>query len=436
MKTKFAALIMAACMALGLTGCGDIDITKVGLPANVTVEKGETYLMTVSYGTDDATAEDAIAEAVKELKMTWTSSNESVATVDAAGLVTAVTAGETDITVTLDNAADVNSTSHVTVVVSPTGIIAPDTLNLEINGESSKNLAATATPEDATGVKLAYTSSDTSIATVDENGLVTAVSNGTCSITTSLVASGETVTAENAAPVDSTVTSEDADSDQPATMPDASEEIDPEMSVVPEGMCAETKVTVTTAVTGIALDNTEGILYVGNTFTVNASVQPADASNANTSWTSSDESVATVDNGKITAKATGTATITASIGDITATYSLTVTNKPVATASPKTTVKANNGKSTGTSSNSGSVSNGSAGGANATTPVAPAPDTSTPAAPAPAPETPSEPAPAPAPEAPSNNGSYTDENGVDHSPMTDGNADISGMGDDANDVFQ
>lgn len=84
---------------------------------------------------------------------------------------------------------------------------------------------------------------------------------------------------------------------------------------------------VTKRMESITFDNSEGVLNVGNTHTIKATVAPADASDQALNWTSSDPNVATVDsNGKVTAKAEGSATITASNagGDVSASYDLTV----------------------------------------------------------------------------------------------------------------
>lgn len=85
--------------------------------------------------------------------------------------------------------------------------------------------------------------------------------------------------------------------------------------------------TVTTAVESISFDKTEGVLTVGNTHQIKATVSPENASNQTLTWTSSDESIATVDSsGNVAAKAAGSATITASVGDVSEDYSLTVQN--------------------------------------------------------------------------------------------------------------
>ena len=355
--TRIACLIMAVAMAVSLVGCG-VDITSVGLPTDIVLEKGETQQLNIEYGTDDKAEQEKIAEAASKLNLTWTSSDETVATVDETGLVTAVGAGEADVTVSVAD-ANISSTTHIKVVILPTGVEAPETLSLELNGEATKALGAKMTPEDATDVKLAYLSSDESVATVDESGNVTAVGVGECTITTTIVA-------------DTTATAEDAG-------------VDSEMLVVPENAKAETKVTVGKAIESITLDSNEGVLTVGNTHTIKATVFPEDATDKAVTWKSSDESIATVDaEGNVTAKDTGNVTIMAvnSDGDVSADYALTV-NK--AAAKPAT-------RYSGTTSSAGA----------ATTPSYTAPSTpsaSTPTyvpEPAPAPAPAPDPAPAPA----------------------------------------
>ena len=399
--TRIACLIMAVAMAVSLVGCG-VDITSVGLPTDIVLEKGETQQLNIEYGTDYKAEQEKIAEAASKLNLTWTSSDEEVATVDETGLVTAVGAGEADVTVSVAD-ANISSTTHVKVVITPTGIEAPDSIELVTNGENSKALGAKMTPEDATEVKLAYESSDENVATVDENGVVTAVADGECVITT-YVTADIPATAENAEakPVVDEVTSSEAevadsaaDSEAPddavASEPEDTTDTDSSFGVVPDGLSAETKVTVTTKVEQITLNKTEGTLTVGNSVTVTATVTPDNATNATVNWTSSDEKVATVDsNGKVTAVAAGNATIKAtseSDGDVSADYALTV-NK--AAAKPAT-------RYSGTTSSAGA----------ATTPsyTAPSvPSASTPTyvpAPAPAPAPAPDPAPAPAPAEPS-----------------------------------
>lgn len=411
MKKKIMSMVIAAAaMALSLVGCG-VDISSIGLPSDVVIEKGETQQLEIEYGTDDKAEQEKIAEAASKLTIEWTSSDEEVVTVNATGLITAVGAGEADVTA---SAKDVNisSTTHVKVVITPTGVEAPEALELVTNGENSKNLDAKMTPEDATEVKLAYESSDESVATVDENGLVTAVADGECTITTYVVAdapaTAETATQETAAVVTDEETptegenSEATADSETVTVPD---NLDAAFGVVPEGLSATTKVTVTTKVESITLDKTEGILNVGNTVTITATVAPEVATNPAVTWSSSDESVATVDEtGKITAVATGNATITATSEDdssVSADYELTVQQKKAAATTTKNNYSGSTSAGTSTAPSYTAP-------AQTVTPSAPAVETP---APAPAPD----PAPAPAEPAQPSGGDSGNAGGGDYS---------------------
>lgn len=419
MKKKiFLTAAIAAVMALSLAGCG-VKVTDMAIPETATIEKGESVTLPINFGTDKAPAEtpvlvtgdaataetadvdEKLAAAAEKLTIEWTSSNEDVATVDENGMVTAVGAGEADITAAVQD-ADISSVTHVKVVILPTGVDAPDTLELYTNGEDSKSLDAKIIPEDATEVKLAYVSSDDGVATVDENGLVTAVADGECTITAYVVAdapaTAESATQEAAAVVtsdDEEVTSEASSDDGIAMMPNDLADVDSAFGVVPDGMKAETKVTVSTKVEKIELDQTKGSLKVGNSVTIKATVTPDDATDKTVTWSSSDEKVATVDsNGKVTAVASGNAVITAtseSNEDVKANYDVTVTDKATSSST---------GSNKGTTSSKGNTSTGST----TTTPVAPS--NPTPATPDPAPVQPSNPEPAqpsnPEPAQPSN----------------------------------
>ena len=437
-KTIILAVVAAAAMALTLVGCG-VKITNIAVPESAMVEKGESITLSVVYGTDDAPAvtpetaatgesaatDEKVAKAAEKLTIEWTSSDESVATVDETGTVTAVAAGEANVTASVKD-ADIAASTHIKVVVTPTGVAAPESIDLVTNGENTKDLDAKLVPADATDVKLAYESSDESVATVDETGKVTAVANGECTITTYVTAKTEDAEAsELSAVVVEAADSEETD-DSVATMPEDLAAMDSAFGVVPEDLKAETKVTVTTNVESVTLDKTEGVLTVGNTVTVTATVTPDTTTNASVTWTSSDEAIATVDSeGKITAVAPGTATITAvsdSNPDANATYAVTVqAKKVVAPASTKTSSKSNSGYA-GSSSNAGNSSNSGA----VTAPSNPAP------VPDPAPVQPSEPAPAPDPQpdpAPAepqpDNRDYTDGSGANGGKVIEGRADNS-----------
>lgn len=475
MKKKiFLTAAIAAVMALSLAGCG-VKVTDMAIPETATIEKGESVTLPINFGTDKAPAEtpvlvtgdaataesadvdEKLAAAAEKLTIEWTSSNEDVATVDENGVVTAVGAGETDITAAVQD-ADISSVTHVKVVILPTGVDAPDTLELYTNGESEKSLDAKIIPENATEVKLAYVSSDDGVATVDENGLVTAVADGECTITAYVIAdapaTAESAVQEAVVTGDKDTTSEAASDDGIAMMPEDLADVDSAFGVVPDGMKAETKVTVSTKVEKIELDQTKGSLKVGNSVTIKATVTPDEATDKTVTWSSSDEKVATVDsNGKVTAVASGNAVITAtseSNEDVKANYDVTVTDKATSSSSSsnKGTTSSKGNTSTGSSSWTGGSTNtgSSSAGSTTTTPAAPSNPAPAPAAPDPTPVQPSNPEPAqpsnPEPAQPSNpdpapapdpepvqpsqpSGGATDGSGANGGQVIEGGADKS-----------
>lgn len=189
---KIAAVAVSVCMAAALTACG-VKIESIGLPGEMSMDAGDTAKMEVAYSAGNATDAE-VQKAIEKITMEWTSSDETVATVDAEGNVTAVEAGEADITVSIKD-SDISAVCHLTVEPVPTGIEAPESMELEVGENGTKPLAVKILPEGATGVELTYASSDESVATVDQNGNVTAVSAGECVITTTgkLVGTNTTV---------------------------------------------------------------------------------------------------------------------------------------------------------------------------------------------------------------------------------------------------
>ena len=474
MKKKIIVLAATAIiMAVALVGCG-VKITNIAVPESAMVEKGESITLPVVYGTDDAPAvtpetaatgesaetDEKVAKAAEKLTIEWTSSDESVATVDETGTVTAVAAGEANVTASVKD-ADIAASTHIKVVVTPTGVAAPESIDLVTNGENTKDLDAKIVPEDATEVKLAYVSSDEGVATVDENGLVTAVADGKCTITAYVIAdapaTAESATQEADAVVtgDEDATSEAATDDGIAMMPEDLADVDSAFGVVPDGMKAETEVTVSTKVEKIELDQTKGSLKVGNSVTIKATVTPDEATDKTVTWSSSDEKVATVDsNGKVTAVASGNAVITAtseSNEDVKANYDVTVTDKATSSSSSsnKGTTSSKGNTSTGSSSWTGgstSTDSSSSAGSTTTTPTAPSNPAPAPAAPDPTPVQPSNPEPAqpsnPEPAQPSNpdpapapdpepvqpsqpSGGTTDGSGANGGQVIEGGADKS-----------
>ena len=307
-KTIILAVVAAAAMAITLVGCG-VKITNIAVPDAVTVEKGEAVVLPVAFGTDDAPAvtpetaatgesaatDEKLAKAASKLTVEWTSSDESVATVDATGMVVAVSAGEADITASVTD-SEMSAVCKVTVKVAAKDITVPDNLDVKLNDGNETSIEATVSPADATDVKVSYASTDEAVATVDKDGRVQVLQPGECDITTTLMQDGEKVTEKT------------------------------------------THVKAFYEVESITLDSNEGKLTVGNSHTIKATVAPEEvAAETTIEWSSSNEKVATVDsNGKVTAVSSGNATITATAGEESANYEVTVEQPKKVTTSNKT----------------------------------------------------------------------------------------------------
>ena len=311
-KNIVLAVIATAAMALSLVGCG-VKVTNISVPDAATLEKGESITLPVNFGTEDAPAEtpviatgesataetaaqdEKIAKAAEKLTLAWTSSDESVATVDETGTVTAVAAGEAEITAAVKD-TEMQDVCVITVKVSAKELKVPDTLEVKLNDTDEAAIEAKCEPEDASNISFDFASSDEEVATVDKDGKVKVLKAGECDITTTLMQDGEKV-AENT-----------------------------------------THVKAFYEVESITLDSNEGKLTVGNSHTIKATVAPKEvAAETTIEWSSSNEKVATVDsNGKVTAVSSGNATITATAGEESANYEVTVEQPKKVTTSNKT----------------------------------------------------------------------------------------------------
>ncbi len=145
-----------------------------------------------------------------------------------------------------------------------------DQTSLTLNSGTTAQLSATITPAEAFA-SITWTSSDESVATVDANGLVTAIADGTCTITAKTSGSNKTAT------------------------------------------CS---VTVKQMVTSITLSQTTAVLELKGTVYLTATVLPVNATNKNVVWSSNNEAVAGVINGTVVAAGGyGTAVITCEAAD-------------------------------------------------------------------------------------------------------------------------
>lgn len=200
---KLLALLVTAVLAVSLVACGRVKIDGMTLPESQILNKGDSIQLTPAFASEKEKNKDKIAKAAEKLALEWTSSNEEIATVDETGMVTAVSAGEADITAKIHD-TEITAVCAITVEIKADGVTAPEAMEFTV-GDEGKSLDAKITPEDATNVVLQYDSSDENIATVDENGVVTPVAAGECTIKTSVVSASDAKTeAEDQAVADAT----------------------------------------------------------------------------------------------------------------------------------------------------------------------------------------------------------------------------------------
>lgn len=247
-----------------------VHVVKPGeKPAKTAVSIADSYSTSMDKGTTQQ-LKAKVSPDDKASQVVWSSSNESVLTVDANGLVTAVGDGDATITATVDGVSATTDTITVTTpVVKVSGVkLSASNLKLAVGGEPS-TLTAAVEPDNATSKNLSWSSSDPTVATVAD-GVVTPVKAGAATIT---------------------VTTEDGEHS------------------------ATCKVTVIQPATGITLDKQKVVLVGAATEQLKAAVVPAEA-NQTIVWKSSNESVATVDQtGKVASVSKGAATITVSTED-------------------------------------------------------------------------------------------------------------------------
>ena len=254
-----------------------IGVTSVTLDkTDLTLDANGTAKLNENVKPDDATNKT----------VTWKSDKPEIVEVDSNGNVTAKAAGTATITATADGKS---ASCKVTVNGQTTVPVASVELNqttLELIAGKEATLTATVKPDDATNKTVTWSSNNETVATVDNNGKVTAKAAGEAIITAKV-------------------------GDKQAT--------------------CNVKVTAAdVAVESVTLNQSSLELIAGKEATLTATVKPDNATNRTVAWESTATNVATVDNnGKVTAKAEGTAIITAKAGDKTATCTVTVTKADV-----------------------------------------------------------------------------------------------------------
>ena len=252
-----------------------VSITLSPLAASVPVNTSQQFTAIGNYS--DGSTSDLTA------LVTWSSSSTATATIDASGLLTAVAAGSTSVSATFagvsqSTSVTVTAPSIVSITVTPDGLTQGIGVNLQFT--------ATATYSDGTSQDLSsgvtWTSSSTSVATINSSGMAATVAAGSTTITATMGAFSDTST----------------------------------LTVVPAHLVS---IAVTPAAPTIALGTTVQFTAVGSFD--DGSMQLLTP----LTWSSSSTSIATIDStGFASSTGTGTATITASSGGVSGTATLTV----------------------------------------------------------------------------------------------------------------
>ena len=255
-------------MTLGLVSCKE-EVHEI-LASSVTLDKTSVEVL---IGQTVHLSATVLPEATTDKTIRWSSSDDSVAMVDE-GTVTAHKVGQATIKATCGNKEASCVVNVLPIVVEE---ISFNKTSVSLKAGETVTLTATVKPDDATDKTVTWSTSDASVATVND-GVVTAKKVGTATITAKA-------------------------GDKSATC---------EITVV------------STPVTAVTLNKTSVSLKAGETVTLTATVKPDDATDKTVTWGSSDESVAKVENGIVTAIGKGLSTITAKAGDTSATCMVTV----------------------------------------------------------------------------------------------------------------
>lgn len=339
-----------------LSGDSDGNVPTSGIKlseSDLTLGKGEFASLSADVLPEDATNPN----------ISWVSSDNNIVTVNQSGLVEGINIGSTKVLAISDGRmaqCDVR-------VVSPITDIKLNKHQLALHKSFNETLIATVTPPDATDKSLWWTTSDPNICTVDANGKVTGISNGTAEVIVQSKGSG--VMDRCTVVVDSPVTGISLNKNALTLIKGTNETLiatvypedaskkgvlwatsNPDICTVQTGnvkavdsgkaivtattmdgkFVAQCTVTVIIPVTGVSLNKSSLTLVRESSETLVATIWPANATDKAVSWSSSNSAVAQVDqNGTVTAISKGTAiiTVTTHDGGIKASCTVTVTPK-------------------------------------------------------------------------------------------------------------
>ena len=282
----------------------------------------------------------------------WSSTDAAVATVDQNGLVSIKKSGKVSIIATSQDSPAITGVCNITVQIPVTSIALDETQKVMFVGQAAR-LSYVILPTNASTNAVNWISTNTSVATVDKTGLVSAKNVGSaviilkttdggysvfCNITVRRVASGikldaatldlkagqDRILKPTLTPKDSTDNSivwESSDT-KIATVDDAGKVVAKSagsaiiMARLETGATAYCKVNVTLPVEGLILNFTDKSVFVGEKFKLKVSVNPSAATDLSVTWKTSNAKIAIVtQDGEVTGLAGGTAIITCTTKD-------------------------------------------------------------------------------------------------------------------------
>jgi trimeric autotransporter adhesin len=353
----------------GVSAFANVTVSNIPV-ASVQIVPGSLSLQQGASQTLGVITRDAAGNVLNNRIVTWASSNDAVAVVSSSGRVTAVTPGTATITATSEGVSGI-ATVNVSNVPVASVSVTPGTPTLS----PGQTLGMTATMRDAggnilSGRAVTWASSATSVATVDAQGVVTAVAAGSATISaTSEGVTGSTTVTVSAVPVARVDVIPTAVSLNPtqtsqltATVYDAGNNVLSRPVTWTSNAQGVATVSATGVVTAVApgsatISATSGgvsgtaiitvslvpvasvivtpNMFPGQTLTLSATARDAQGNvltGRTTSWSSSNAAVATVDGatGLVTAVTTGAATITATVDGVSGSATVTINQVPVA----------------------------------------------------------------------------------------------------------
>lgn len=294
--------ILTATTDNGLTA--SCTLTVYELPTAVDMSRTEAELTVGDTMTLGATI---VPEDVMDPTLRWYSDNERVAIVDTQGKVTALAAGNAGI-----RAKTTNGVEGICLVTVRNPIVYPASISLntteaEIEEGETLQLAATVKPDDTTDKSVSWTTSQPNVATVSETGLVTGLSQGATVITATCGSVRAT--------------------------------------------CIVTVRKAYVAVTGVELNLTTLTIREGDEAKLEATVMPANATDARVTWSSDNKKIANVNaSGLVKGVKKGETTIYATAGDVSTSCTVNVLEKEAPVIMPtsvilnRTTINLNRGE--------------------------------------------------------------------------------------------